>query len=242
MLDKIIDFIVIDQKDVKVDKVIPTQLFRDKKRLNLCPIYCNQGKYYFGNQMCIESSKFWTSKVSYGDFPYVIDDNSPVGKFMLEHRQQLDKELEKEAEKIISDELGENNYESNILNFKKLSRDFPRRPDCGEIDILALNRNIKTLFLFDAKNRRKSTTPYGVKCDIDEFLKGKKSYLSKIIKKEKFIKDNLVKVLEHFSVKDANGWQVKKAFIVKQNYQIAYHYKKAIDFVELENLNSYVRC
>ncbi len=239
-LGKIIDFVSIEQKSIKKDKVIPTQMFRENKRLNLCPIYRKEDIYIFGNQMCIEASKFWTSTVYQGDFPYKTNEDSPIGKCMSAYRRKLDKELEKEAEEIIRAELGAENYEANILNFTRLSKDFPKRPDCGEIDILAVNKKTKTFFLFDAKNRRKSVTPYGVKFDIDEFLRGKKSYLSKIIKKEEFIKDNWEKILEHFSVTNCDRWALKKAFIVKQNYQVAYHYKKAIDFVEVDDLDTYL--
>jgi len=240
VLNTIIDFVSIDKQCFNKGKIIPSQLFREKKRLNLCPLYRNEGTYVFGNQMCIEASKFWSSMIFVGDFPYLLDEESEIVKCMSAYRTKLDKELEKEAEVIVRDEIGEENYEANILNFKRLSEDFPKRPECGEIDLLAVNKKTKTLFLFDAKNRKKSVTPYGVKSDIDEFLRGRKSYLSKIIKKEKFIKNNFERVLKHFSVNCTDGWKLKKAFVVRQNYQMAHYYKKSVNFVELNSLAGYL--
>ena len=130
--------------------------------------------------------------------------------------------------------------EANILNFKRLSKGFPKRPECGEIDILAVNKKTKTLFLFDAKNRKRSITPHGVRWDIDTFLKDKQSYLAQIIKKEKFIKSNFEEVLNHFSVICADSWKLKKAFVVRRNYQVAHYYKKSIDFVEVNSLAGYL--
>ncbi len=240
ILDRIIDFISMGKKSFDKGKIIPTQLFREKRRINLCPLYYKEGTYIFGNQICIEAAKFWTSTLVGGEFPYSLKKDSEIEKFMTSYRSKLDKELEKEAEVIVKNVLGEDNYEANILNFTRLSKLFPKRPECGEIDILAVNRKTKTLFLFDAKNRKRSITPHGIRFDIDEFLKGKQSYLAKIIKKERFIKSNIEEVLNHFSVTCADGWKFKKAFVVRRNYQVAHYYKKSIDFVEVNDLAGYL--
>jgi len=100
-----------------------------------------------------------------------------------------------------------------------------------------LNLNEETILcLLD----KRSITPYGISADIDTFLKGEKSYLGHMVKKEKFIKSNLGRVLEHFSIDCSDGWKLKKAFVVNHNYQVAYYYKKAIDFVELSDLAAYL--
>ena len=190
--------------------------------------------------MCVESAKFWTSMVVGGEFPYLLGKDSEIERYMSKYRSSLDKELEKEAEMIVRDVLGEDNYEANILNFTRISKCFPKRPECGEIDILAVNKKTKTLFLFDAKNRKRSITPYGIRRDIDEFLKGKQSYLAKIIKKERFIKSNFEEILNYFLVTCADGWKFKKAFVVSHNYQVAHYYKKSIDFVAVTNLADYL--
>jgi hypothetical protein len=240
VIERIVDFVSTDKNSLGQGKVIPTQLFRDKKRINLCPIYRNEGMYFFGNQMCIESAKFWSNMVVAGDFPYLLDSDSAIERCMSTYRHKLDDELQKEAEVIVKEKLGKDSYEATILNFTRLSKCFHRRPECGEIDILAVNKKTKKLFLFDAKNRKRSVTPHGVRWDIDAFLKGKKSYLAQIVKKERFIKSNIEEVLNHFSVTCADGWKLKKAFVVRHNYQVAYYYKKSIDFVAVTNLAEYL--
>ncbi len=93
------------------------------------------------------------SAVVAGDFPYSLDKRSEIEQCMVDYRAKLDKELEEEAEKVVRAKLGEENYEANIMNFTRLHDDFPRRPECGEIDLLAVNKGSKTLFVLDAKNR-----------------------------------------------------------------------------------------
>jgi hypothetical protein len=39
VINRIIDFVSMDKKSFAKGKIIPTQLFREKKRINLCPIY-----------------------------------------------------------------------------------------------------------------------------------------------------------------------------------------------------------
>ncbi|GAG78609.1 unnamed protein product, partial [marine sediment metagenome] len=136
--------------------------------------------------------------------------------------------------------LGKANVEANIANFKRLSRSFRKRPSCGEIDLLVVNKNTKTLFLFDAKNRPRRIRPYDIRQDVDTFLRGKKSYLRKLVAKERFITQNFSEVLQHFSIANSKGWTIRKAFVVAHHYQVAYYTKKSVDFVEIEYLKSYV--
>ncbi len=241
-LRKILGFISLDFKSYQSDeKLFYAQLLRRKERLNLCPVIrVASEKYLYGNEMCLGATRLWSNFVREGSFPYRVDESSPIYAAIEKYRRRLDKKLERQAAEVVSEVLGQSNVEANIANFKRLSRNFPRKPACGEIDLLAVNKSSKRVYLLDAKNRPRRIRPYDIRQDIDTFLKGKKSYLRKLVAKERFVIENFAEVLKHFGINDIKGWKIRKAFVVAQHYQVAHYKTKSVDFVEVEGLKSYI--
>ncbi len=241
-IQQILKFASLDFSTYKLDEeLIPLHLLRRKERMNLCPlIHLDSGEYLYGNQMCLNASSLWLSSISSADFPYDLPQDSPIHLALANLHKRLDRELEKKAEEITKRTLGESNFESRIDNFKRLSPLFPRKPDCGEIDLLAVNRFVKTIYVLDAKNRSRKIRPYDMRNEMRKFFQGKRSYLAQLTKKEEFIKDNIEEVLRHFSIEDAESWQIRKAFVVKVNYPSAYIPEQNVDFVLIDNLEAYL--
>ncbi len=46
-------------------------------------------------------------------------------------------------------------------------------------------------------------------------------------------------MLNHFGIVDTNGWSIKKAFIVKENYTSAFSKEHTINFLLIEELKEY---
>ncbi len=232
-IKKILEFASLRFGIYKPDEVLITsQLLRRKERLNLCPlIYLETGQYLYGNEMCLGASRIWLQTISSADFPYELPGNSPIETALAKLHRDMDIELEKEAEVIAKQVLGDNNVEARIDNFKRLSPSFPAKPDCGEIDLLAVNKSIKTIFVLDAKNRNRKIRPYDIRQELKKFFEGNKSYLSQLIKKEEFVKNNLKDILIHFSIQEDREWKVHKSFVVSRNYPSAYYQGINIDFV-----------
>lgn len=136
--------------------------------------------------------------------------------------------------------LGENNVESRINNFKRLSPSFPAKPDCGEIDLLAVNQSTKTIFVLDAKNRSRKIRPYDIRQELKKFFEGGKSYLSQLNKKEEFVKNNLKDILAHFSIHADKEWKIRKAFVVSTNYPSAYYRGMNVHFVLTSKLADFL--
>ncbi len=239
-LKKIIAFLSVDFDTYKGERFFMYHLFKSENRFNLKPIISlGQGEYCFGSQMCDTSALIWGGSVGSGN--YVNDCDSELNLILESYRRLLDNQLEKNAEKKCAEILGKENVESRILNFKRLSKAFPTRPPCGEIDLLVINRKTKTINVMDVKNRIRRFRPYDIAMEVSLFLTGKKSYLAKLIEKEKFIKENIKQVLEHFNIKESEGWKTKSAFIVSQIYPMSYYKKKAVDFVVLEKIQEYLK-
>ncbi|GEM_PF-3252797 len=220
--------------------IIPSKQLRSKDRINLCPLIKYEGKYIYGNQMCLAACDIWSHSIASADFPYELGDNHPLQKVIKILHRFLDESLECRAVNIAIKVLGKENVEGNIDNFKRLCQGFSSKPDCGEIDLIAINTDTKTLFLLEAKNRPRHLRPYDIRKEIDQFFNGPKSYLAKLLKKELFVKSNMPDVLTHFNVSDISGWQLKKAFIVNSNHPSAYTINSNIDFVIIDELNSFL--
>lgn len=241
-LKKIIRFISLDFNSYDhTTKLIPTNLLRRKERLNLCPlIHLKSGEYLYGNQMCSESSNLWLNSILSGDFPCIIDQESEIHKALKNIHAYLDKEVEKDSGEIAKKTLGENKVETNILNFQRISKLFPKRPLCGEIDLLAINEEKKIIFVIDAKNMNNRNRPYDIRHEVDKFIHKKKSYLASLSRKEKFVEENIEEVLKYFRIQNFEGWIVKKAFVVNKVYHSAFS-KSDVDFILLQDLSAYLK-
>jgi hypothetical protein len=221
--------------------LITSQLLRRKERLNLCPlIYLEAGQYLYGNEMCLGASRIWLQAISSADIPYELPENSPIEQALTKLHRYMDTELEKEAEVIATQALGGNNVECRINNFKRLSPSFPAKPDCGEIDLLAVNQSTKTIFVIDAKNRSRKIRPYDIRQELKKFFEGGKSYLSQLNKKEEFVKKNLKDILAHFSIHADKEWKIHKAFVVSTNYPSAYYRGMNVHFVLTSKLADFL--
>lgn len=242
-IQKILNFVSLDFSSYKSDEeLIPSRLLRRKERLNLSPlVFLNSGEYLYGNQMCLGAASIWLNSILTASFPYILQENSPINMALKDLHKHLDNELEKEVKEIAQQVLGKENLETRIKDFKRLSSAFPHEPSCGEIDILAVNKSIKVIFVLDAKNINRKLMPSAIRRELRYFYDGEESYLKKLTKKEKFILENLQEVLKHFSIEDTLGWQVKKAFVVNINYPSAYSLGESVDFVLIGNLATYLK-
>jgi tetratricopeptide (TPR) repeat protein len=189
--------------------------------------------------MCLGAMNLWLDSIWKGNIPCNLQ-NSAIDVALRNLHQYLDRELEKEAERIAENVLGRENIEARIDKFERLSSLLSSRPDCGEIDILAVNKSLKIVYVLDAKNRNPKIRPSDIRREIEDFFDGKRSYLAQLTKKENFIQDNLEQVLKHFSVEDIEGWHVRKAFVVKENYPSAYCPDRNVDFVLVDDLEEYL--
>jgi hypothetical protein len=173
--------------------------------------------------------------------PFIkIDDTSLVKKELTKIHDKLDKDLEVLTCKEAVKSLGKEFVRCNIDKFQTLSKKFPQKPSCGEIDLLAVNPNTKIIFIMDAKNVNKKLHMSAIDRELNKFLKGKKSYLIKLNKKFDFIEENKDEILNHFKIQDKNGWKVKKGFVVNTLYVSAF-YKEKVDFVLIDDLTSFLQ-
>jgi len=223
-----------------VDVIAMANLMRYKDRINLCPIIYKNDNVLYGNQMCLEAHKLWISYYIHGDSPYLLNLPKSILKSVKDIHKEIDIELEKLVEKVAVEALGNNKVEARILNFKRLSPEFVARPDCGEIDLLAVNGEKKIIFVIDAKNINKRVRPYDVAQEIHQFFEGMDSYFNKLSKKAQFISENLEVVLKHFGVEYDIEWRIQKAFCVNHVYPSAF-VEKDVSFVLLDELPEYLK-
>jgi len=219
----------------------PSAYLRRKRRLSVCPLVrLNSAEYLYGNQMCLVAADYWMKSVLSANFPYPLPSESRIGRILAEWHDHLDRELEKKAELEAIQCAGKENVEARIKNFKRISRDLPKDPECGEIDLLVVNKMTKKIFVLDAKNMTRTIRPYEIRREMERFLGEKGSYLEKLSRKETFVRNNLRIFLRHFSVPDETGWEVRKAFVVDSNYPSAHAARQTVSFVFVDDLGKFL--
>ncbi len=245
-LKQILDFLSINFTSYNGYKYIDysiDRLMKKKERLNLSPFIRLGDRYLFGCQLLMQSAEAWFFALQDGDIPFSISDNSPIKDELKRIHRELDLELEDKAYEVAKDVLGRDYVEKNILNFKRLSKNFPKLPPCGEIDLLVANINTKTIFVMDAKNVNKKLFNSAIKRELRDFFHGrskKASYLDKLNSKVNFIEEHLEDILTHFKIVDKGNWTVCKGFVVNTLYFSAY-YEEKIDFILVDELGAYLQ-
>ncbi len=242
-VEKILDFLSLNFDTYTKYKYIDysiDRLMKKKERLNLSPFIKIENKYLFGHQLLLNSINGWFQPLVEGDVPFSIDETSLVKKELTKIHDKLDKDLEVLTCKEAINSLSEEFVRCNIDKFQTLSKKFPQKPPCGEIDLLAINPNTKTIFVMDAKNVNKKLHTSAIDRELNKFLKGKKSYLIKLNKKFDFIEKNKNEILNHFKIEDKSGWKIEKGFVVNTIYISAF-YKEKVDFVLIDDLASFLQ-
>ncbi|MPM05128.1 hypothetical protein SDC9_51414 [bioreactor metagenome] len=219
--------------------LIPSFLMRKKERLNLCPLLSVEKNIIWGNQMCISSSRFWSSTVSDGDFPYSIDCPKIIIKAMKVIHRKRDKELEIKLAEIARKTVGCDYVISPLLKFDSIHDDLPRYPDCGEIDLLAVLPTVKKIIVGEAKNRNKRSRAYDMQLEHRDFFDEETGYYTKLKKKAEFVRNNLQLFLKHFGIIDEDGWTVESVFLVNRVYSAAF-LGHDVNFILKGNFHQYL--
>lgn len=223
------------------DRMIPTELLRSRNRLNVCPIIkIRDNEYIFGNQMCHYSYKLWWSEIYDGDFPYKIE-NDNVNLILDKIHKINSKELEFETANTLKQILGEEFVILNLKKFNTISSHFPKNPPCGEIDVLCINKNNKTVFVFEAKSILQKNRPYSINQVFNDFFGDNgKRYNQKLDNKYNFVNNNLEAFIRHFKLVYDEHWKVKKAFVVDKRIFAAFHTEYDVEFLFISELEEFV--
>lgn len=217
------------------------KIMKQKNRLTLCPLIEINNQIIFGKQCCNVAFQIWRRNIFAGIFPYKIPESDKISIALQELHSYQDIIFEDECGDIANEALGEKNYIIRLKKFNRISSQLPKYPDCGEIDLLAVNLQTKTCFILDAKNYYLKLNPYDIKNEINRFIRNNKSDLKKLHKKEKFVRDNLNLFLDYFEIEDQQNWKFKKGFVIKFNFPSAYMKDIDADFIFQSDLGEYLK-
>jgi hypothetical protein len=221
--------------------LLRVRLMKKKERMTICPLIQVNNHILFGRESCSAAFRVWRRSIFAGVFPYELSPDDPIYVALQKIHSFQDKIFEEECGEIAERALGEGNCVIRLKNFKRISELMPRNPPCGEIDLLALNKELKICFILDAKNYFLKLLPLDIKNEINRFILSSKSDFEKLHKKEQYLKENLEVFFDYFQVVDRTGWKFRKGFIVKHNFPSAYVPDLDVDFVFQDELDIYLK-
>lgn len=242
-IEMILEFVSLDFSSYQNKEILLyLKLMRSRNRLSIRPLVKINSQFLIGKECCNIAFELWRRDIFAGIFPYKIDKKGEVSLALNQIHSLQDKKFEDECGEIAKNALGEGNCLIRLKNFNRISEQLPKRPSCGEIDLIALNPNTRTCFILDAKNYYLKLHPYDIKNEIDRFITNNDSDLKKVRKKEKFVIDNFKYFLDYFQIIDQLDWKFKKGFIIKYNFPTKYIKNLDVDFVFQDKLGTYLKC
>ena len=110
----------------------------------------------------------------------------------------------------------------------------------GEIDVLAIHKRRKKVFIFEAKDIVAGLTPREIKNEMQGFFKSEEGYVYKLLEKYDFVKNNLKKILQYYKIEETEGWKVEKAFVTSHVHISAFSENVTIDFLTLDDVRDFL--
>lgn len=85
----------------------------------------------------------------------------------------------------------------------------------GDIDIFAINRKRKKIYLIETKDFSFSRNPYEIAMEREKMFSGDKSFINKHLRRKSWVEKNLNHVLEYYGLEQDN-WKVIPVFIISE--------------------------
>lgn len=233
-----LNFMTMSRIDISTP-LLPSKISTLNKRINIAPIVEIDGQIAYGNQMTILSMQLLTSILGNGAQPFDLTSHPKLKNAINRVHRERDLELENKVYIVAQKCLGKSFVEKNISNFRRISKQLPQRPQCGEIDVIAVNHKSKIIFILDAKNLKRGRESAEISREAKVFW-GAGGHSEQLHKKEQFVSDNMAAFLRYFHIYTIEGWKTKSAFVVRTNYVSAFLVKHETDFVLLSDLTDYL--
>jgi len=241
----VLEFISLPYETFKnQDPFLPNLLRMNENRFSIKPLIKfskgDKTNYIYGVWSVYSAGGIYSNKISMGRFPYQLK-RSEIKKELKNMKKIHNKNLEREVAKIASEIFDSKNVISNLNKFQIIDKSLPNKPDCGEIDCIAVDKSNKILFVLEAKDVMKALVPKELRNEFNKFFdpNKKKNHSKKLIEKVEFVSKHLKLFLKHFNVHDDKGWNIKYAFVTYEVHLSTFHKVNNIDFVSLSELEDY---
>ena len=234
-----IDFLTSLPVSLK-NSILPSDIRMHKSRLNISPLFCDGDKYLYGKQIVSISNRVLYNYLSSGIQPFDLSSYTHTKQCLDAIHKDRDKELENKIYQISCKILGKDKTLKNIKNFQSISPSLETFPECGEIDLLAVNFSIKIVYVIDAKNQQNAKYPSGIHREINKFF-GNKGHVEQLNKKAQYIAENLNIILQYFKIDSLIGWKIQKAFVSDKMFISGFLEGNEIDFIDISELEQYLK-
>ena len=204
----------ISKDDLQSVDIYSTDMRNRKIRSVVKPIFeliMDGKKKYVLNSWCIRvTNAQWWQYLDEGYLPYdrkyIISDK--LKNKLSDFQHDAARSHEKDIELIVRQKTSilDTNVKQNHKCFSGLSG-FP-----GEIDLISFFQSTKQVFLMEAKNIQLNLSPLDIKKEVNKFTESD-GFIEKLLKRKKFVEDNLENVLKCYNISDYSGWRVNCLFV-----------------------------
>jgi hypothetical protein len=177
--------------------------------------------------------------ISYGEYFYfgvrnIIHMKKYIYQLIKEARLKTSSNVMKKLESDLANILGEKfNQEiaqivsrlSNLEVFTEVKKINDRKiidsdkNELGDIDVLAINRKSRKIFIIETKNFNYARNPFEISKELEKVFTGKKSFVKKHLKRFDWVENNFDDLKVEYHLDDGN-WKVIPMFIISE-YLIA---------------------
>lgn len=175
------------------------------------PIIEYQGKYVFGVRNILHSRKYLLQLVWQGK----LQTKGKLMKDLMSRLRNIEGDIFNEQIKQILNSYEELEVIKGVSKIGSRHIADENNKTLGDIDIFAINRKSKKIYLIETKDFSFSRNPYEIAMEREKMFSGDKSFINKHLRRKFWIEKNLNHVLEYYGLEQDN-WKVIPVFIISE--------------------------
>jgi hypothetical protein len=173
--------------------------------------------------------------IVYGSFggwlkPYYTSES--MQKWLGKKHNEDGKEFTNKV-KQISENINGSIIRSEVKKFGAIRLGHPGN-DLGDIDVLIVLPRIKSIILIECKNLLVARTPIEMKRELESlFIDTNKSLstISKVVKRQKWVHDNLKIVLSSLNIDQRGKWEVNSLIVTSDELVSPYFFESSLEVI-----------
>ena len=246
---KIVDYLSIDFRGKYYDGKIKNRELHPWKynrewSLMRKPIVRRGGVCYWGNRMVYHSYLFIMQSIRGGKEPSHSDSKDGIGVLNGKILEYIGEEFNDYCLNYLKNIMPDLAYDKCVKSINNKSIRNEACETLGDIDILAIDKAKKRIYLIETKRFYYSRNPSELDDEIKDMFVGtkkRKPFLTKELLRKEWIEKHITDVVEHYGL-NGNGWNVRYTFLTYKPLISTEFVNYSINHIDLKNITlNYLR-
>lgn len=241
---KILDYLTIDfrgnyyDSNIKPRELHPWKYGREWSLMRK-PLVKREGRYYWGNRMLYHSFLFIMQTIRSGKEPSHDTSKNGINYVNGKILEYIGDEFNNYCFDYLKQKMKDLDLYKCVKSINNIKIQNSKKQTLGDIDILAIDKNKKRIYLIETKRFYYSRNPSELDNEIKEMFVDTdktKSFLTKELLRKEWFEEHINDVISHFKLKGI-GWKIRYTFLTYKPLLSSYFVDTALNHIDIKNIS-----